>query len=383
MSQKKSERNVDLDATQSLTIKHHKHLKRPVFISLIVIATMIVCAIGFTMAQSLQQDDGLARDADGNILSGFIDEEDGVHYYDAGVKLYGLTNTYAKVTINGTEQISYFDEEGMMVTGEYTIDGVSKLFDDNGALIVDTEYLKNGVQEILNEYEGDISVYYKDLNSDLTFSINDEETYYPCSIIKLAALMSTYNAFNNGSLTSNEEIQEWITDMITVSDNTSFNSLIVAIGGGDGAAGAEITNSYIQELGCTRTEIVHSLEPGTNLWRIGDSNYSCASEIGLLLEKLYREETITPEACEEMIEILKTCEDDTKIQSGLPEDVEYAHKTGWDGDNYHDGGIVYVPQGDYILVIFSEGTYYSDMMQRVSEFIYDYQSNLYPADLLS
>lgn len=332
----------------------------------------------------------------GTMCTGFVQEEDGIHYYDdSGIMVTGILSlnneTYCfdesgvmisedffQMETDEDSFIVYFDEEGKMVTGEYTVEGRECVFSDIGEVLVNTDFLKSNVQKILNQYDGEISVYYKNLRTDQSFSIRADQTYYPCSIIKLAALIATYDAMEKGTVTYDENIENWITAMITVSDNTSFNNLIVEIGEGDGEKGAATVNELLKEIGCKNTLIEHSLQPGTNLWRIGSSNISCPSDIGLLLEKLYKKEVVTEEKCEEMIEILKQCADSNEIQAGLPSYVEYAHKTGWADNYYHDGGIVYTSKDDYILVIFSDGADYTNMMAEVSAFIYDYQMNLYP-----
>ena len=58
-----------------------------------------------------------------------------------------------------------------------------------------------------------------------------------------------------------------------------------------------------------------------------------------------------------MIEILKGQTDNDKIPKGLPTGSVFAHKTGEIEGYLHDGGIVYNPQGDYIIIIMARENY--------------------------
>lgn len=93
------------------------------------------------------------------------------------------------------------------------------------------------------------------------------------------------------------------------------------------------------------------------------------------MEKLYRGEIISKERSGQMIELLKRCNDAEQIQAGLPANVPYAHKTGEAYALFHDGGIVYTDNGDYILVMFSDGVNYKAMMSEVSAYIYNFTMN--------
>jgi beta-lactamase class A len=70
-----------------------------------------------------------------------------------------------------------------------------------------------------------------------------------------------------------------------------------------------------------------------------------------LLEKLYRKDLATPEACQEMIGHMKKCEDATKLKRFLPEGTEVAHKTGSVTDVKTDAGILYLPTGPVAVCV--------------------------------
>ncbi len=317
-------------------------------------------------------------DHEGKMVTGLQTIQENRYFFQEDGSL--VTNQFKRLTIDEKEQISYFDEEGKIVTGKRTIDGTERYFDENGNLSVDTEYLQNGIQDILNKYRGDISIYFKDLTSNQNFVMNDH-TYYPCCMIKVPSLITIYNCIRDGIITKTPQIERWVDLLIRISDNTAFNNLMCAIGGGNGVKGVNMVTQTAHELGMNDTYAKHGLKPGENYFSAGGANQSCAKDLGLAFEKIYRHEVATPELCDEMIEILKTCDDYEELQNGLPSDVEFAHKTGCAYALYHDGGIVYLNGREYILVCFSDNARYTVMMPEVSRFVYEYQANFMPSEI--
>ena len=66
--------------------------------------------------------------------------------------------------------------------------------------------------------------------------------------------------------------------------------------------------------------------------------------VGKLLESLERGEVVSPEASQQMIEIMKRCQTGKRrIRAGLPDKVVLAHKTGTQIKRICDLGIMYMP----------------------------------------
>ena len=317
-------------------------------------------------------------DEEGKMVKG-LQEINGERYFfdEDGA---AVTKQFKRIIVDDREQISYFDEEGKITKGRKNIDGVDRYFDEYGNLSIDTEYLQQGIQSILDQYHGDISIYFKDLTSNESFVMNDH-TYYPCCMIKVPSLITIYNCIRDGSITKTPQVEHWIDLMIRISDNTAFNSLMTLIGGGDGTKGVAMVTQTARDIGMENTQARHGLKPGENYFSAGGANQSCAKDLGIAFEKIYRHEVANDELCEEMIEILKTCDDYEELQNGLPSDIDFAHKTGCAYALYHDGGIVYLNGREYILVCFSDQARYTVMMPEVSKFVYEYQANFMPSNI--
>lgn len=173
-----------------------------------------------------------------------------------------------KTTYNG---FYYFNKYGKMVTDkgihDLQMSSAGQMFDgyyyfggENGALVqeavetpegfpvdengkVETRNLgmkglKTRITELLDSYEGTWSVYVKDLKADKKFELNSQ-LLYSASLIKVFVMAQTYA--NMDAVLQNEaaklkkdvsdpavsaKVNDLLWNMITVSDNESFNELV-------------------------------------------------------------------------------------------------------------------------------------------------------------
>jgi beta-lactamase class A len=70
-----------------------------------------------------------------------------------------------------------------------------------------------------------------------------------------------------------------------------------------------------------------------------------------LLEKIYRRELVSPEASDQMLDIMKHQHLRDRLPRFLPTGWEIAHKTGLLRKACHDVGIVFSPKGDYLICV--------------------------------
>lgn len=99
-----------------------------------------------------------------------------------------------------------------------------------------------------------------------------------------------------------------------------------------------------------------------------------------LLERIWREEILTPESSQLLLDIMRrSTTGGDRIKGMLPPQVEVAHKTGTIGGTTNDVGIITLPDGagDVVTVLFVKGSE-SDVATRersiaqISRSIYDY-----------
>jgi beta-lactamase class A len=141
--------------------------------------------------------------------------------------------------------------------------------------------------------------------------------------------------------------------MIAYSDNTATNMVLDQI---------EIpsTNARMEKLGFKHTKIhakvfkgsTTSIDPErTKKFGLGSTT---AREMVQLLELIETGKAVSPEACKEMIEHLKKCEDKEKMTRFLPAGTVVAHKTGSVNESKTDAGILYLKSGPVALCILTD-----------------------------
>ena len=286
-----------------------------------------------------------------------------------------------KTTYNG---LYYFDEYGKMVTDPgihyLEMNAAGQMFDgyyyfggENGVLLqeegetpegfsvdksgkVETkdlgmDGLEKRLADLLGTYEGTWSVYVKDLTSDQEFEQNSQ-SLYSASLIKVFVMAQTYA--NMDAVLQNEaakmkkdvtdpsvstKVNDLLWNMITVSDNESFNELVRL----QTASGGRNTTSVKD---CTE-----------------------------LLSRIYKGECVSKEASEAMLNLLLNQQVTTKIPSGISVSVEIANKTGETDTDQHDIAIIYGEKITYILCVMSEDCKPGDAVSHIrdiSGIVYNY-----------
>lgn len=324
------------------------------------------------------------------------------------------------VTFNG---YYYFDNRGrlvsepgihhvQMVCGEKAFDGSYYFGGANGALIQENTVTSDGfvvdetgrisnldelgmenlqpvLEEILDKYDGDWSIYVKDLNSNDCIVMNDSQ-FYSASLIKAFVMAKTYEDMDeivaNQALKMNaadlgaaqEKVDDLLWNMITVSDNESCNELVrLQTPALDFRTGAEAVNEYLEREGYTETSVQHTLHPSASESAgLGGRNLTSVKDCGLLLERIYRGTCVNREASESMLNLLLNQEVRWKIPTGLPAGIVSGNKTGETDEDQHDIAIIYGETTTYILCVMSEKWSNEDTavknIRDISRVVYNY-----------
>ena len=145
------------------------------------------------------------------------------------------------------------------------------------------------------------------------------------------------------------QVGDLVTLMIILSDNTATNLLIDLLG-------QERIQAGIQSLGFQETRLNRKLfRP--ELSAQGIQNYVSAAEMAQLLRALLQGTCVSPQADQEMLEILLNQRLNGKIPFYLHDrGIPCAHKTGEDDGITHDVGILYLPEQPVLLCFLSNHT---------------------------
>jgi len=228
---------------------------------------------------------------------------------------------------------------------------------------------------ICSEWEnlpGESAFYYKNLTTGETLELNSDLPFIAASVIKLPVMIEFFFQIQEGRVDFKERFSirtedkmpscgaltylheglevtalDLCTLMIILSDNTATNLLIHRLG-------MDRINARMATLGLRRTVLSRLLFDSQAQSR-GLENHVCASEIGFLLESLYRGELVSPVYSEQMLSILKNQRLNGKIPFFL-HGIPLAHKTGEDGGISHDAGIVYTPE-PFVVCFLSQNTH--------------------------
>jgi beta-lactamase class A len=209
------------------------------------------------------------------------------------------------------------------------------------------------LEQELAGYDGDWSVYVKNLNTDESFVINDRPMK-SASVMKLFIMGTVYRAFEEGTMDRTEEVMSLMNNMISVSDNEASNQLLYLLGHGSYQGGIDQVNAFIQEYGFSDGTIEYN-GFGSDATVMDGSHFNqvCAKDCGKLLEDIYRRTWVSRAASNEIEQMLLNQHTRYKIPRGLPDGVLCGNKTGEMDTTENDAAIIYSENCDYILVVLS------------------------------
>lgn len=233
--------------------------------------------------------------------------------------------------------------------------------------------LRKSIEEIIKTNKGNVGVVVKNLNSKDTIMINERLVFPSASTIKLVImsqvlkevkekkhslkeiikLVNTVKTGGDGILKELNEgheftLEEIMTLMIILSDNTATNILISLVG-------MESINSMALELGLRNTKLQRKMMDSAAA-RSGRENLTCAEDMARILELIYEGKNVDSEYSGIMLEILKKQQVRGRLDLYLPDDTLIAHKTGDLDKLEHDVGIVFLPGCTYIICVLTNET---------------------------
>lgn len=235
-----------------------------------------------------------------------------------------------------------------------------------------------------------VSVYFRELNDGIWFSIGDTEQFVPASLRKLPLLIALLKAAEapqgrgllDARLTSslsrdyNEDqnvkpaerlvpgasytVRELLQRMIVHSDNNAFMLLSRAVDP------AELNRVY-------------ALLRMQNPRAVADDQFLSVQTYASFFRILYNATYLSREASEWALDLLARAEFRAGLVAGVPPGVTVAHKFGEKSDvsdgpfQLHDCGIVYFPGNPYLLCVMSRGPSFEaldEVIRGVSRIVY-------------
>jgi beta-lactamase class A len=211
-------------------------------------------------------------------------------------------------------------------------------------------------------------LFIKDLRRGLEYTYNIDRTFPSASLIKLPVLVATFQAIKEGKISmetivsmerkdrrggsgrlrfypagSSFKVSELLDHMIGESDNTATHLMVTLLG-------FHYLNQVFENVGLKETRI-HPEGLLLTEGHVRNENYTTPREMAFLLEKIYRRELVSQQASDQMVGILKKAGCRDRLARYLPPDWQLAHKTGLLRRACHDCGVVYSPEGDFLVCV--------------------------------
>lgn len=291
-------------------------------------------------------------------------------------KYYVLSS--GKKAVNCWKSGYYLQADGTIARNKKVPDG--SYVDASGRRCKQEEVALSGLKQQLKNltarYGGTWSVYVKNLETGDVLNLNDQ-AMYPASTIKTFAMASIYDRIANKKLSYNSTIKTLLRNMITVSDNESFNELVRYHSSSHSfISGTAVVNQYLKKNNYTKTRCHSSLHPSASSFMSdGSRNTASAKDCGLLLEKIYNGTCVSAKYSKEMLNLLLAQTRRWKIPAGIPSGIKVANKTGETSAVQHDTAIVFGKKTDYVICVFSTGAGEGSLVsgiQSVSRAVYNY-----------
>lgn len=193
------------------------------------------------------------------------------------------------------------------------------------------------LQTMLNEFASQetatFGIYVKDLKTGATASHNAEKVFTSASFYKLFVAQQLYQAAERGEATLNPRTTSCLQLMINVSSNECGVELGERLGWGR-------QDASLKAQGFSGTSLKSQQQ-------------TSPQDVALLLEKLYRKDGLAAPHADQFMQFLKEQRVNNRLPQGLPAGTVFAHKTGDLFGYSHDGGIVFGPKTDYLVVVMS------------------------------
>lgn len=264
--------------------------------------------------------------------------------------------------------------------------------------------LKEDINNELSKVEGEFGIAFKDLTTGETLFINEKEVFHAASTMKTPVMIEVFKQARAGhlsladsilikndfksivdsthySLNAEEDSESMlyhqvgtmkplsaiVYDMINMSSNLATNIVIELVD-------AKNVTLTMHDLGANDLLVLRGVED-SKAFTAGLNNTTTAYDLMMIFEKLAKGKAVSPEADQQMIDILLDQKFNEIIPAQLPANVKVAHKTGTITGVQHDSGIVMLPDGkEYVLVTLSKNLTDSEKgvaaMANVSELIY-------------
>lgn len=307
--------------------------------------------------------------ADGTLQIGQLNTNGGWKWFEPATA-YMAKGRFVDIPASynsGKAKTVYYDGNGNMVYGKYTINGVEYSFDkSDGTLLNPFAGLLNDIQNYINrnKYGSDIwnvSLRVLGVNGDLLYNSRKQQSASLMKLFVMGAIYQNYESmcgsFGKSAIDSN------LHAMITWSSNDAWVYLVTCLGYGNYGSGINNLRNWCRSKGYNDTE----------MQGVPYGNYTSVKDTMNIVTDMANNKL---RYSSNMISLLKQQTRTSKIPAGIPGGIVTGNKTGELDNTENDVAIVYAPKGTYILSIMSTSlrstAHARDMIRTISSMVYNY-----------
>jgi beta-lactamase class A len=250
--------------------------------------------------------------------------------------------------------------------------------------------LEQVVQSALIGTKGSYGIVVKNLKTNESYSLNEHLKYKSASLYKLWIMAETFEQIKNGTLKENDILSEKVKtlnhEFNITSESAHPSEEIITLSVKDALAKMiTISDNYAAFLLSARirlSKVASFLKQNgfneSSVGTSGDTPMTTAYDTAAFFEKLYSGQLVDEEYSNKMLQLLKAQRLNDKIPKSIPDNISIAHKTGELDEYTHDGGIVYLENNEYIIVVLSRSDdpdLAKNRISNVSESVYNYFVN--------
>jgi len=240
--------------------------------------------------------------------------------------------------------------------------------------------LQSAITTALADFDGEASVVVRNLKDGRYAALDESRSWYAASTFKAAILLAAYQQRDAGVLDFDKVVTvepkyaendlgtlEYLgirpNDLITIGDAikgmivVSDTSLAVML---QDQVGGNVVDAALREIGATVMTVNSHDLPTT------------ASDLTQLLIAIAFAHGVSAASRDGMLSLLSQEWFTSGIVAGLPEETDYAHKSGNLGEATHDAAIVWGPGGPYVIVVMTDGSGGWEPIAAVSEAVWAY-----------
>jgi beta-lactamase class A len=243
-------------------------------------------------------------------------------------------------------------------TNQYPLVDIARNFIPQEHFIVNIQPLREQLEKLVSSQESNtVSIYFEFLNTGANIQLNNDERFYPASLVKIPTALAAMRKIEDGTWNMSSRL------VLFEQDRDSRFGDLYKQPVGTSFSIEELLKKLLIESDNTAHKILMRNLSGTDLDKLRDAiglndlfnekSEVSAKEYSRLFRALYNSSYLSRSGSEQLLEWLSQTNFNETLGSGLPEGTKFSHKIGEDDveDNYLDSGIVYLPNRPFLITV--------------------------------